>query len=705
MTDLNTTQKAFTSGILSTELFSRIDYSKITSGLKQCENFIVRPAGGVTYRTGTSYVYKLAQNYESVAYKMIPFNISPTEAYCVVLTDCMAYIFNENGYVTHIDTSFFTETRIQGIKYAQHKNKLYLVHPERRPIILEKTDNGFNLDYAGFKTPPQSNITSVNITAKDPKNEDTVVAFRGWQYAVSTVYEVDGKEIESFPVYSNKIIKSDIDLANQNIEIKIYANLTINQFKHFNVYKIKAGEFYLCYKLTGSAGVIYNMDDTVNYYVLTDIGFAPATNKAPKEAFKGFGTNNNYPSAVGIWNQRLVYASTKEKPSTLWFSRVNEFNDFTSSILNNPEEGMELTISSKDNDTIKELVNMDNLIVMTQGKIWRISGTSLTNMSAVIESHSGTSGLSPFVTKKSILYVEPSKNKVSNFIYSYELNGYTGSQLDILARDLFDGYEITGLSYGENPYGVLYAVRDDGALLGLTYMREENIYAWHKHTTQNGSFKDVCVITKEDKDYVFCLVERTTETGNKILFVERFEQQINQKQDSSDSCHLDCAQHFENIHDFQIANYEVYYNGLTVRADNDVFHFDNIQNNKISLPRVYKKITVGLPYMGIIETIPSELAYSNGNTTVGYNRRIHDGVLRYYRTRGLKYGRVLDNLYELKPYTEETYGEEIPLETGEQVLRVSDGFSLENTFFVVQDNPFPATIQSITLGSTMNGKS
>lgn len=137
-------------------------------------------------------------------------------------------------------------------------------------------------------------------------------------------------------------------------------------------------------------------------------------------------------------------------------------------------------------------------------------------MAAYIESYTGSSGIRPFATRKSILYIDSSLNTVSNFVYSYELNGYSGQNLDILARDLMDGYVIRDISYRDTPYGVMYAVRSDGVLLGLTYLREENIYAWHMHTTKDGFFRSICSVDQDENDLVYCAVERY---GKNILNV------------------------------------------------------------------------------------------------------------------------------------------------------------------------------------------
>ena len=143
---------------------------------------------------------------------------------------------------------------------------------------------------------------------------------------------------------------------------------------------------------------------------------------------------------------------------------------------------------------------------------------------------------------------------------------------------------------------------------------------------------------------------------------------------------------------------------VTVLADTNVYKNVPVEDGKITLEIEASSVLVGYPYRGIIETIPVELKYSSGNTTIGTNKKIVDGTLTYYRTRGLQYGRDINHLYEIKPYTSSTYSDYIPLETGKLLLKIADGFNIENTFVIVQDNPLPALVQSITLGSVINGK-
>lgn len=525
MTDFNSTQPSFSSGIISTELFSRIDFNKLSSGVKQCENWEIRPAGGASYRTGTQFVAEAKDSTHEV--NIIDFIESRENGYALEFGHNYIRFYKNGeqiknaGVPVEVATTY-TGSELSQIKYAQYKNQMYIVHPNHKPAILARiTDTNWTLTDIVFNpvVPEISTVTIAKGTAKTPGN---VVDYDGWQYAVSVE---DDKGHEGMATKSN-IITSDIDLLNQHITVSFSSPDGVTEGYNFIIYRIYRGEFYYVYKLPFVTGT--------TSYSFTDISFQPDTTRSIKIPFTAFD-NDNYPAAVGFWNQRLMFANTPKKPNAIYGSYVGIFDDFTSTILNNADESFELELNSGTTDEITDIVPMDDLIVMTQSKIWRVVGTSPSNMQAYIESYSGASGIRPSVYKKSILYVDSSRNTVSNFIYSYELNGYVGQNLDILCRDLMDGHSIKSIAFRDTPYGILYAIRDDGVLLGLTYLKEENIYAWHKHTT-DGLFENVCCVDKYEYDDVYAVVNR-----NGVRYIEMFKQQINIEQDVDDSWHLDCA--------------------------------------------------------------------------------------------------------------------------------------------------------------------
>ena len=91
--------------------------------------------------------------------------------------------------------------------------------------------------------------------------------------------------------------------------------------------------------------------------------------------------------------------------------------------------------------------------------------------------------------------------------YEFAADSYSGMDLSIMAAHLLEKERIIDWAYQKNPDSIIWAVRSDGALLGLTYQAEHQISAWHRHDTQ-GKFKAVCSIPNGFEHSLFAVVER-----------------------------------------------------------------------------------------------------------------------------------------------------------------------------------------------------
>ena len=144
----NVTQPAFSGGIISTELFGRLDFDKIKNGLKRCDNWVVRPSGGVIYRAGTKYVAECKTSSGDI--RLIPFTYNNMDALCLEFTEkCIRFYKNgttvksDSGEPYEVKTPYLNE-EIKNVKYIQNLNKLFLVHPNHPPAVLERTtDNSW----------------------------------------------------------------------------------------------------------------------------------------------------------------------------------------------------------------------------------------------------------------------------------------------------------------------------------------------------------------------------------------------------------------------------------------------------------------------------------------------------------------------------------------------------------------------------------
>jgi hypothetical protein len=133
-------------------------------------------------------------------------------------------------------------------------------------------------------------------------------------------------------------------------------------------------------------------------------------------------------------------------------------------------------------------------------------------------SANGCNELAPIEIDDSAIYVQGRGTLVRD-LKPIGLDGYQGTDLTIYAAHLFSGYSLVDWDYAQNPHSVVWVVRSDGVMLGLTYLREQAVWGWHRHDT-DGVIENVCVIPEGAEDAVYCVVRRTI-GGATVRYVER----------------------------------------------------------------------------------------------------------------------------------------------------------------------------------------
>jgi hypothetical protein len=188
---------------------------------------------------------------------------------------------------------------------------------------------------------------------------------------------------------------------------------------------------------------------------------------------------------------------------------------------------IEFTLNARQVNEIRHMVPLDSLIMFTSDAEWRMTegrDQVLTPYSVGVrpQSYNGCSWVPPVVVNDSALYIQAKGNKVRDL--SFDGSRYTGSDLSIMADHLVEGHQIEEMAFTDEPYGILWMIRDDGILLGMTYQREHKIWGWHQHTT-DGIFESVASVSEGDRDVLYAVVKRTV-NGTDVRYVERFEERI-----------------------------------------------------------------------------------------------------------------------------------------------------------------------------------
>lgn len=253
----------------------------------------------------------------------------------------------------------------------------------------------------------------------------------------------------------------------------------------------------------------------------------------------------NHPGTVGYFQQRRVYGSTIVNPNTLWMSQPGSFGNFDTANPVKDDDAITVTLAAKQINNIKYLVAMPGgLIVLTDSSAWQVSGgqqnqaVTPAQVVATPQAYTGCADVEPIVINYDILYVQSRGNVVRDLSYNFYVNIYTGIDISLLSNHLLIGYQLIRWAYTEEPYKVVWSVRNDGAMLSLTYLKEQEIYGWCQHNTY-GFINSVASIVEGNENVLYMTVQRFIK-GAYVSYTERMHTR-QMPYGVEDSWFLDCA--------------------------------------------------------------------------------------------------------------------------------------------------------------------
>lgn len=248
-------------------------------------------------------------------------------------------------------------------------------------------------------------------------------------------------------------------------------------------------------------------------FVLLDVGGSSSTPGLVLSATVAPMDGRN-PSISTIFQQRQLYAASLNSPLTFWASRVGYFDDFSAGRVVIDSDYYEYEIDSALVDPILHMIQQrGGLLLMSQSGIWLLQGGSTgpvtpSNALADPQTYTGVSAVPPIRIGSDILYIEGKGYSVRLLSYNEFSRVYSGEDRSILSSHLIGrGKQIVEWAFAENPYKIVWGVREDGRLLAFTLVKEQDVYSWTWGETR-GKFKNIIKITEEGLDRVYMVVER-----------------------------------------------------------------------------------------------------------------------------------------------------------------------------------------------------
>ena len=267
--------------------------------------------------------------------------------------------------------------------------------------------------------------------------------------------------------------------------------------------------------------------------------------------FEGAWSNERgFPRAVSFdANDRLWWAGSPYKPQNLWGSKVSIYTDHGISNPLRDDDALDLKLGSKKANAIRWILPARKFATGTSAtEYWLTNATGTgpmtpTSKDAAVGSAEGSSGVQPVAVGNVILFLQRHGKIIHELRYELESDSNAGAELTLLAEHLTRIYGIVSMAYQKEPYKILWCVRSDGAMLGLTYYPSQEVAGWHRHET-DGEVESVSVIPGTDEDEVWIVVKRTI-NGATQRFIERMHSTFT-TDDLSDAFFVDSGLTFDD---------------------------------------------------------------------------------------------------------------------------------------------------------------
>lgn len=295
-----------------------------------------------------------------------------------------------------------------------------------------------------------------------------------------------------------KIGDSEIGAQPTSSSPRVFSWSAITGADFYNIYR----EFGRGYGYIGSTSALTFSDPGI----IPDTKDTPMIGLDPTRAVDGNGAN--VPVAVGLFQQRLMFGGFSSDIERIIGSHVGNYSAFDPGA--EDASGLDFSLAGRYVSGIQHMVEVaGRAVVLSDTSEWVLrggtgGGLTPTAINARADSYYGSSEVQPALIGTSLIYVQRGDKIVRDARYDFAQEALTSTDLTLWAKHLFIP-GIKRLAY-QRTAQILWALREDGVLLGLTYIPEQNIWGWHQHSIDGREIADICVVSEDNVDRLYCSV-------------------------------------------------------------------------------------------------------------------------------------------------------------------------------------------------------
>lgn len=419
-----------------------------------------------TMHVGSVALYNTSDNIEKI--RVIPFFYNQAKQYLLVLTEGSILVY-ENEVLRQRLSVTLDKDKIDDIKYATKDDTLILTHPEMTPKILKN------------------------------------VADEGWTFG-----DLDLKNIPYSVFNEEKEEKKTTGITPSDLEgaIKITADSSIftadwvGQYIDGNGGRMKITEFVSGTVVNGYTVIPFYTKDKISSWTYIS-GYEPV-----------WSEKRGYPRTCLFSQQRLWFGGSKDKPATVWASRLGDYFNFKNSG-NYDNDSIDADLLT--NDPIVNMIDNRGLHIFTTGQEMTVSENSFTpdTFSVITNTRNGSlSRVSPVVFGGVVGFIEKNGKSLLSYVYDYNQASYMTDNISMFSNLIKSPVAMSAEVNSEKDKGdFMFLVLEDGTMLVMCVSLNDDIKSISKFET-NGFIKDVCSLGSN----TYILVER-----DGLSYIEKIE--------------------------------------------------------------------------------------------------------------------------------------------------------------------------------------
>lgn len=467
-------------------------------GYASTDEVYITGVGGMTELNGRNFkITVLTANTFSLQY------LDDTNVNSTAFT---AYTSGGTAQSIYTISTPYVEADLMDLKYVQSADVITIVHPTYAPRTLTRaSDTSWTLATITFAPGVSAPAGTPTVTPVGTTGSTT------YNYKITAV---DSETFEeSLGSTAGTTTTGNATLSTTNYNSISWSS--VSGAGQYNVYRELNG----VYGFIGVAGSTSFSDKGA---------LTPDTTDTPPTARNPFSATGDYPSCVTYYQQRLVLANQNNDTETCYASRTGNFYNFTVSNPTQDDDAVTFQLAGRQVNEIHNMIDLGTLVLFTETGEHAVQGDAsgfLTpgQVNPKQYSYNGSkSDLAPLLVGGTAIYVQARGSIVRDLGYDYSVDGYKGNDLTVFSSHLVDGYELIDWTYQQVPHSIVWVVRDDGALLGLTYIKEQEMLAWHRHDFQTSTYaENVCTIPGTLEDEVYLVINRLID-GVEKRYIEKF---------------------------------------------------------------------------------------------------------------------------------------------------------------------------------------